>query len=93
MIRSRCETTDLAAAQPEILAEGQKRLAAWHEEMMRTMPFDDSTDPMDTVLAEGGPEHARIGHVPLKAYGQHLRDTGRGDWIKKIKERHPQIEM
>ena len=87
------ETIDLAAERPEVLAEGQKRLAAWHEEMMRTMPFDHTTDPMDTVLAEGGPQHARIGCVPLKAYGQRLRDTGRGHWIDKIQARHPQVEM
>ena len=87
------ETTDLAEARPDMLAEGQKRLATWHDEMMQSMPFGYTTDPMETVLAEDGPQHARIGYVPLKAYGQRLRDTGRGHLIEKIKARHPKAEL
>jgi hypothetical protein len=87
------ETSDLARAKPDILAEGQKRLAAWHDEMMASMPFGETTDPMATVLGEGGPFHANPRHVPLEAYGQRLRETGRGHWIEKIKERHPEVNL
>ena len=42
-------------------------------------------DPIDTVLAEGGPYHTR-GHLP--AYLQRLRDTGRSGWADLLAERH-----
>jgi len=87
------ETNDLAVEKPDILAQGRKRLAAWHEEMMQTMPFGETVDPMDTVLAEGGPEHTRIGCAALQTYGQRLRETGRGHWIGRIKERHPEVGL
>jgi choline-sulfatase len=43
-------------------------------------------DPMDTVLAEGGPFHIR-GHLP--AYLERLEQTGRSQWIDVLKDRHP----
>jgi choline-sulfatase len=86
------EIDDLVATKPDVLAEGQKRLAAWHASMMASMPFGETTDPMDTVLAEGGPMHAND-RIPLKGYTQRLRDTGRGHWIEKIKERHPEADL
>ncbi len=85
------ETTDLAASRPEVVAEGAKRLAAWHKEMMESMPYGTTTDPMQTVLDEGGPEHARLGRIPLEAYFERLRETGRGDKIEAILKRHPAL--
>ena len=87
------ETHDLAGEMPDVLADGRRRLATWHESMMRSMPFGETADPMDTVLAEGGPEHARSDRVPMEAYGKRLRETGRGHWIEKIKERHPEVDL
>lgn len=43
-------------------------------------------DPMETILAEGGPFHVR-GHLP--AYLERLEETGRGHWIPAIRARHP----
>jgi choline-sulfatase len=89
------ETTDLAAVRPDIVQAGAERLLAWHEHMMRRQPNGCSVDPLDTILAERGPEHAaRPRHPqdtinPYRAYFQRLRETGRGEWIAKILERHP----
>jgi arylsulfatase A-like enzyme len=83
------ETTNLAEARPEVCREGERRLLAWHAEQMRTMPFGYTADPMDTVLAEGGPEHARAGFAPTREYAQRLQDTGRGHWLDEIRRRHP----
>ena len=44
------------------------------------------TDPMQTVLGEGGPWHVR-GH--LRAYLERLRATGRGDWAERLEKQHP----
>lgn len=83
------ETTDLAAARPEICGEGARRLLSWHAEQMRTMPFGYSVDPMATVLAEGGPEHTHINPAAIQAYAQRLETTGRGHWLPEIRRRHP----
>jgi arylsulfatase A-like enzyme len=83
------ETANLAGARPDLCRDGASRLRAWHAAQMKTMPFGDTADPMDTVLAEGGPEHARIGWSPTRAYAQRLQDTGRGDWLAEIHRRHP----
>jgi hypothetical protein len=58
--------------------------------MMASMPEGYTTDPMETVLAEG-PEHARIGRVPIRAYLDRLRETGREDKVDAIIARHPAI--
>ncbi|MBT3295211.1 MAG: sulfatase [Verrucomicrobia bacterium] len=85
------ETTDLTATHPDIIAEGRTRLAAWKTEMMASLPEGYVNDPMDTVLAEGGPQHARVGHAPIKAYFERLRATGRADKIEAILARHPSL--
>jgi hypothetical protein len=53
--------------------------------MMMTMPYD--TDPLWTVMREGGPYHAR-GH--LKKYCEYLEKTGRSWAIPELRKRHPQ---
>ena len=85
------ETTNLAATHPDSIAEGRKRLAAWKTEMMASLPDGYTNDPMDTVLAEGGPQHARVGDAPIKAYFERLRATGRADKIDAILARHPSL--
>jgi choline-sulfatase len=87
------ETTNLVATKRDVANEGASRLLAWHADMMATQPFGYTVDPLDTVMREGGPEHARLGQVNLKRYAQRLRDTGRGEWIEKIKARHPKAEL
>ncbi|MHC4883669.1 MAG: sulfatase family protein [Planctomycetota bacterium] len=90
------ETTNLAAEKPELVKEGAARLLAWHDEQMRTMPWGYTQDPMDVILKETGPFHARIAkneHVveEYRKYFNRLRETGRGDWIDSIVERHPEM--
>lgn len=74
------EQHDLATAHPSLVAEGARRLGAWHaQQMSRLAPGNE--DPMQTVLREGGPFHARHTGAgsPLPSYLQRLRRTGRAD--------------
>jgi arylsulfatase A-like enzyme len=91
------ETNDLAEKMPAVRTEGAARLLRWHEQMMRTQPFGWIHDPMDVLLAERGPEHAAIPctNYELKKYRAYfirLQETGRGQWIEKIIERHPKFK-
>ena len=89
------ETTDLAATRPDLVQEGAARLLAWRDAQMRSMPWGYTTDPLDVILKETGPFHAAHcagSVVPERhAYLQRLRDTGRGHWIPKLLERHPDL--
>jgi len=80
------EQNNLAEKHPELCKEGAYRLQNWHDEMMMTMPGNYKVDPMQTVLNEGGPYHAR-GH--LKEYIEYLKETNREDAIPELKKRHP----
>jgi arylsulfatase A-like enzyme len=80
------EQNDLAATRPDLVAEGARRLQDWHQRMMQTMPDGYTTDPMTTVMNEGGPLHAR---GKLKAYCERLEKTGRGWAVPELKRRHP----
>jgi hypothetical protein len=73
----------LAVESPERTAEGLALLDAW-----RTEQLDRSGhgDPLDNVVAEGGPFHVR-GELP--AYLSRLRETGRSDRAEQLIERHP----
>jgi arylsulfatase A-like enzyme len=81
------EQRNLAAERPDIVTEGKLKLSSWHDEMMSSQPYGYANDPMDTVLAEGGPEHAR-GFLPK--YLDRLAATGRGRFVDELKRRHPQ---
>jgi choline-sulfatase len=63
---------DLAGERPDIVAQLQAKLDAWHAEMMAGS--ETGVDPMETVIAEGGPYHTR---TALEHYGKRLRATGR----------------
>jgi arylsulfatase A-like enzyme len=67
------ETKDLAQDRPEVVNDCLKRLEHWQAEMMLTSLGD--TDPMWTVVREGGPYHTR-GHI--RRYARRLQETGRG---------------
>ena len=79
------EQHDLAAERRDLCDRAGGRLQEWHDEMMRTMPRGYSEDPMQTVLREGGPAHAR---GRLKQYCERLEATGRADAIPQLKHRH-----
>ncbi len=81
------EQTDLAPSHPELCREGAHRLMEWHDEMMATMPKGYDTDPLWTVMKEGGPLHAK-GNLP--DYIEYLKKTGREYAIPELKKRHPQ---
>jgi len=77
------ETTNLADSQPEILAEGMRRLEKWTSDMLESS--DTGADPMRAVMREGGPFHARDGSPEISAYMERLRETGReyyADWLE-----------
>jgi hypothetical protein len=60
------------------------RLNEWHDEMMKTMPYD--VDPLWTVMREGGPYHTK---GRLREYCEFLEMTGRAWAIPELKRRHP----
>ncbi len=78
------EQQNLAETHPELCMEAASRLLNWHDDMMASSI--STVDPMRSVLAEGGPLHAR-GHLP--AYCEYLEKTGRGWAIPELKQRHP----
>jgi hypothetical protein len=45
-----------------------------------------AVDPLETVLSEGGPYHAR---GMLSEYCKRLEATGRGDAVPGLRGRHP----
>ncbi len=70
---------DLTAEQSALVSDGLARLAQWTEAQRARNPHGE--DPMDTVLAEGGPSLAR-GHEAW--YAEHLRATGRADQVERM---------
>lgn len=80
------EERDLASTRPDLCREAVHRLVGWHDAMMLSMSEESDTDPLWTVLQEGGPFHAKS---HLADYCQRLEATGRGDAIPELKRRHP----
>jgi arylsulfatase A-like enzyme len=78
------ETENVAAKHPEVVMAAQAKLSDWHAEMMRTSTL--GVDPMQTVLAEGGPFHTR-GQLPK--YLERLRATEREHWARALEASHP----
>ena len=79
------EQDDLASAHPELCREASAMLEKWHNQMMATMPEGYCVDPMNTVLEEGGPIHAR---GCLEAYCERLKETGRRYAVEELKRKH-----
>jgi len=73
------ETHDRAGERPEVVGEANLRLDAWYREM------DVTHDPMQTVMAEGGPFHVR---GQLSRYLERLRATDRAQWADELAARH-----
>jgi choline-sulfatase len=78
------EQVNLAHSRRDICMEAVYILNQWHDDMMKTMPFD--VDPLWTVMKEGGPFHAK---GFLKYYIKQLEATGREYGIPELKRRHP----
>lgn len=79
------EQRNMAEERPDLCRQGAWMLMQWHDRMMSTMPAPYNVDPLWTVMAEGGPMHAR-GFLP--AYCERLKATGRGHAVEELKRRH-----
>ncbi len=79
------EQYDLAPERPDLVNQAMKMLNEWHGNMKRTATHVDH-DPMEIVIAEGGPLHTR-GALPN--YLVRLRETGREKWADNLAEKHP----
>jgi arylsulfatase A-like enzyme len=77
---------DLAEHEPGVCMQARALLASWQDEMQASMPAGYTVDPMRTVLAEGGPFHARGN---LRRYLQRLRESGRASQAEQLAQRHP----
>ena len=80
------EQLDLATTHPAVCREGAARLLTWQDTMMATMPAGTAVNPLWTVMAEGGPQHAR-GALP--GYCAYLEQTDRGWAVPELRRRHP----
>ncbi|TBL72487.1 sulfatase [Paenibacillus thalictri] len=78
------EQNDVAAANFGVCKDGVYYLNEWHDARMNAMPY--ATDPLWTVMKEGGPFHAK-GH--LQAYAERLEQSERGGAVEELKRRHP----
>lgn len=77
------EQRNLAVERKQLVCEAMDHLEDWHGLVMRRSPH--ATDPMWTVLREGGPVHVR---GKLAMYMDRLRATGRDRWASELETRH-----
>ncbi|MCL1858568.1 MAG: sulfatase-like hydrolase/transferase [Oscillospiraceae bacterium] len=77
------EQYDIKDKFPDICAKGAKIILDWHDCMMKKSSC--VTDPMWTVLQEGGPAHT-IG--ALDGYIKRLRETGRSAGADKLEQKY-----
>jgi choline-sulfatase len=77
------EQVNLADARPDLLEKGKEILSTWKTDCLATARVKQ--DPKDTVMAEGGPLHARQGGA---AYLKRLRETGREEVAERLRVKH-----
>ncbi len=77
------EKRDVKDENPDVVARGARMILNWFDEQMLCSPYD--TDPMMTVLHEGGPYHT---HTDLSKYIERLEKTGRADGAKALREKY-----
>jgi len=92
------EQLNVADAHPDVLREAGWRLARWHDEQMMTLARTgrDVTDPLWTVISEGGPQHAREFDAngqpaSLRKYLQRLEATDRAEAADDLRRRYPHL--
>lgn len=84
------EQFNLADEYPDVCREAVVRLFNWTNRQLAASHH--KTDPLWTVLREGGPFHARDDdHSTLRQYLIRLRKTGRAAQAERLKERHPHL--
>jgi choline-sulfatase len=76
------EQNDLAAARPDLVKEGRRKREAWE----KAQQARGAKDPLETVLAEGGPWHARKEH--LSFYLPRLVATGREPGATELRKKY-----
>ena len=76
-------TRDIAVECAGLTNEGLAKLEGWTGEMMATSDCD--TDPLWTVIREGGPYHTR---GFLHEYCERLRQTDRAHHAEALMARH-----
>jgi len=79
------EQFDVAEKHEAVVKDAVYYLNNWHDAMMASMPFD--TDPLWTVMKEGGPYHAK---GQLQNYIAYLEKTDRAYAVPELKRRHPE---
>lgn len=77
------EQNDLKKVHPEVCDKGARLILSWQEENMLQDP--KASDPMWTVLREGGPEHTK---TDLRKYIERLKATGREDGAQKLIDKY-----
>ncbi|UOQ86308.1 sulfatase family protein [Gracilibacillus salinarum] len=78
------EQHNLSEKRRDLCKEAVYILNQWHDDMMFSMNYD--TDPMWTVIKEGGPYHAKT--EDLIRYLSHLRRTGRSDGAEQLEQKY-----
>ena len=78
------EQHDVATQHPHVVGDATAKLDAWLDDMKRSATHP--TDPMQTVLDEGGPYHTRN---QLPAYLKRLRATDRARWADVLAAKLP----
>jgi len=76
------EQHDLAAARPDLVEEGRKKRETWEKAQKER----GVQDPLETVLAEGGPWHAR--KVYLSCYLPRLMATDRATGAVELRKKY-----
>ncbi|HEX4124532.1 MAG TPA: sulfatase [Tepidisphaeraceae bacterium] len=88
------EQYEVSAQHPDVCREAVARLLAWIDAQMRKLSAtaaEPKSDPLWTVIEEGGPYHALHdpARSPLPAYLQRLEKTGRQDGADSLRRRYP----
>ena len=84
IVRDPHEQSNLANTEESMLNQGRAILEEWVTAQLNRA-LDPKRDPLDIVLAEGGPYHVR-GH--LHDYLRRLEETGRSQWVEPLLTRH-----
>jgi len=77
------EQHDLAPVRPDLVEKGISLLREWHNAVMASATH--KVDPLNTVMAEGGPYHVRD---QGSAYIERLKTTGRTEIADRFARRH-----
>lgn len=76
------EQNNLAPERPDLVAKGKELLKDWHNSVLETATH--KTDPLETVMAEGGPFHVRD---EGPTYFERLKQTGRAAIARRFETR------